>query len=158
MQFSLDALRAPDVLALLDEHWRDMHAQSPPESVHALDIDQLRKPGIRFWVARAESGALLGCGALKALDAHHAEIKSMRTVHAARGQGIGRQLLMHLLADAQHQGHHRVSLETGAEPGFAPARALYASAGFALCPPYPPYVEDPNSVFMTLCLTAPAPR
>ncbi|MBL8350691.1 MAG: GNAT family N-acetyltransferase [Burkholderiaceae bacterium] len=153
-----DPLR-DDVRALLEEHLRHMHSLSPPESVHAMDWGRLRAPDITFWSVRDGEGLLLGCGALKALDARHGEIKSMRTTEAARGRGAGRAMLNHILAEARTRGCVRLSLETGSQPGFVPARTLYASAGFVECGPFADYVIDPNSVFMTLELpTQPAAR
>ncbi|MEH6774028.1 MAG: GNAT family N-acetyltransferase, partial [Cereibacter changlensis] len=99
-----------------------------------------------------EAGAVLGMAALKRIDAGHAEIKSMHVVAEARGRGLARPLLAHLLAEARAAGYARLSLETGVEDVFAPARTLYAAAGFAPCPPFEGYAEDPNSVFMTLTL------
>lgn len=145
-----DPARA-DVLALLAEHLRDMHAQSPPESVHALDVSRLKAPGITFWSVR-DGGTLLGCGALKALDATHGEVKSMRTPAALRGLGAGRAMLDHLVDEARRRGWRRLSLETGSTPGFDPARRLYASAGFTGCGPFGEYAPDPFSVFMTRAL------
>lgn len=134
-----DPLRA-DVLALLEEHLADMRATSPPESVHALDPTALTGPALTFWTLRdagtlREAGTLLGCAAIKALDAGHAEIKSMRTASAARRRGVAALLLDHLLATARERGFARLSLETGSQDFFAPARALYASRGFLECGP-----------------------
>lgn len=144
---------ADDVLALLQEHLDDMHATSPPESVHALDVERLRAPDITFVTARADDGALLGCGALKQHDATLGELKSMRTTAAARGRGVAATVLAHLLDAARDRGLGRVSLETGAEDYFAPARRLYGRHGFAPCPPFAGYTDDPNSVYLTLPLT-----
>ena len=152
MRIRLDDLRGPEIRALLEEHLAHMHSLSPPESVHALDLDALRRPGIHFWTGWSERGELMGCGALKELDPTHAEIKSMRTAAAWRRSGVARAMLEHILAEAARRGYARLSLETGAEPAFAPARALYERFGFAYCPPFEGYVEDPNSVFMTRCL------
>ncbi len=154
IELRLDDLRGPEIRALLEEHLRNMRAISPPESVHALDLEGLRKPEIRFWTAW--SGAdLLGCGALKQLDATHAELKSMRTADAHRRKGVARAVLLHLMTDARAQGITRLSLETGTEPPFLPARQLYAAHGFVECPPFADYRLDPNSVFMT-CTLSPA--
>jgi putative acetyltransferase len=128
-----------------------MHAQSPRESVHALDVAALRAPEITFWTMRV-GGTLAGCGALKALDALHGEVKSMRTVQAFRRRGVGRAMLTHILAEAVSRGYTRISLETGAGEGFEPARRLYENAGFTYCGPFNGYVDDPNSVFMTRTL------
>ncbi len=150
-RIQLDDLRGPDVIELLEEHLRTMYRVSPPESVHALDLQQLRRPDITFWTVW-RGAELAGCGALKQLSAEHGEIKSMRTVAAHQRRGIARMLLRHLLAEALRRGYQRVSLETGSQPYFAPARQLYASAGFRPCGPFEGYTEDPNSVFMTLAL------
>jgi putative acetyltransferase len=145
-----DPCRA-DVVALLEEHLADMYATTPAESVHALDPGALAKPGISFWTLR-EDGAVLGCAALKEIEAAHGEIKSMRTANAARRRGVAARLLDHVLAEARDRGYARGSLETGSQEFFAPARALYASRGFAECGPFGDYQPDPHSVFMTLSL------
>lgn len=148
-EIRLDDLTGPEIRALLEEHLRDMHAISPPESVHALDLEALRRPDITFWTVW-EGDHLLGCGALRELDAEHGEIKSMRTARAHRGRGVARAVLDHALAEARARGYRRVSLETGSQPPFEPARRLYASAGFVRCEPFGDYEPDPNSVFMTM--------
>lgn len=146
-----DDLHGPEVIALLAEHLDDMYATSPPESVHALDLDALRAPDITFFSAWAGT-TLLGCGALRDLGGGHLEIKSMRTARHQRGHGTGTALLRHLLDEARRRGAVRVSLETGTEPYFAPARRLYARHGFVECAPFGSYRLDPNSVFLTLVL------
>lgn len=151
MRIELDDLRRPVIHALLDEHLAQMRATSPPESVHALDLDRLRAPSITFW-SIWDGETLLGCGALKQLDPQHGEIKSMRTPQQQRRRGAGRAMLDHLVAEARARGYRRLSLETGSQPAFEPARALYRSAGFLPCPPFADYTDDPHSVFMTLKL------
>jgi putative acetyltransferase len=143
--------RAPDVSALLLTHLELMNAQSPPEEVHALDIDALAQPTVTFVGYRLE-GTLLGVGALKDLGAGHGEVKSMHTSGAARGRGVGSAILLHLVDLARTHGLTRVSLETGTPAGFAPARALYARHGFAECEPFGDYAASPWSTFMTLPL------
>lgn len=155
MHIKQDDLTGPEIHALLAEHLRDMHAISPRESVHALDLDGLRRPEITFWTVWSGEGRLLGCGALKAIDASHGEVKSMRTVGALRRQGVGRTMLEHIVAVARSRSYTRLSLETGSMAEFAPARRLYERFGFEYCGPFAGYVDDPNSVFMTLAL-APA--
>lgn len=152
MQIGPDDPGRDDVRALLREHLQAMHAQSPPESVHALDVDALRTPDIAFWTVRGADGVLLGCGALRRIDAAHGEIKSMRTPDRLRRRGAGRAMLDHIIAIARTRGYRRLSLETGSMDAFVPARRLYASAGFVECGPFPPYRPDPNSTFMTLVL------
>jgi putative acetyltransferase len=145
-----DPARA-DVVALLEEHLRNMHELSPPESVHALDIAGLQSPDITFWTVRDET-TLLGCGALKEIDPEHGEIKSMRTPASLRRRGAGRAILRHILQEARARGYRRLSLETGSMDAFVPARTLYETFGFTYCGPFADYRPDPNSVFMTLAL------
>lgn len=146
-----DDPRAADLAPLFERHLRLMRETSPPESVHALDPAELAAPGIAFFSLR-ENSTVLGMGAFKAIDATHAEIKSMHVVHEARGRGLARLLLDHLLDEARAAGFTRMSLETGVEPAFSPARALYTAAGFESCAPFEGYWDDPNSHFMTLRL------
>ncbi len=129
-----------------------MHAEvSPPESVHALDLEGLRKPEVTFW-SIWDGTELAGCGALKELDAEHAEIKSMRTAYAYQRKGIASRMLQHLIEEARGRGYRRLSLETSSMEYFEPARRLYALFEFVRCGPFAPYTEDPNSMFMTKVL------
>ena len=144
----LDDLRGEPIRLLLEEHLRDMRAWSPPESVHALNLGRLRQPEISFWTIW-EADALLGCGALKDLGHGEAEIKSMRTANLHRRKGVGDEMLRHIFSAAAERGVKRLSLETGSQPQFAPARALYARHGFTECGPFADYVLDVNSSFMT---------
>src|SRR6185295_18098417 len=126
---------------------QSMYELSPPESVHALDLEKLREPEITFWSAW-EGPLLLGCAALKELDRRHGEVKSMRTPAALRRRGAGRALLGHLVEVARSRSYGRLSLETGSHAAFEPAQRLYESFGFVRCGPFAGYREDPNSVFM----------
>ena len=149
MDIRLDReLTDPRIVDLLSEHLRDMARHSPPESIHALDLDGLRRPEISFWTAW-DGDALLGCGALKELDRTHGEIKSMRTAQAHRRKGVAAAMLAHLMDEAARRDYRTLSLETGSMAAFEPARRLYASFGFTYCAPFADYVDDPNSVFMT---------
>ena len=151
LQIRIDPLSGPEVAALLREHLDDMQRISPPESVHALDLAKLRQADVTFW--SAWSGAeLLGCAALRELDGWHGEVKSMRTTAAHRGRGVGAALMRRIFEQAEQRGYRRLSLETGSQPEFAPARALYRRFGFAPCGPFGGYAEDPCSTFMTRTL------
>ena len=141
----------PDLELLFQRHTADMHADTPPESIHMLDKGALAAPGIRFFVLR-DAGAPMAMGAYKRIDAGHAEIKSMHVLTEARGRGLSKALLDHLIAAARAEGLARLSLETGIQPTFVAARALYERAGFVECGPFEGYREDPNSVFMTKAL------
>ena len=155
MKIETDDLSRPAIWALLEEHLRDMHALGPPESVHALGLEALRRPEMTFWSAW-EGELLLGCGALMALGNRHGEVKAMRTPDARRRTGAGRALLMHIVEVARARGYERLSLETGSVAAFTPAHRLYESVGFVRTGPFGDYTPDVNSVFMTLTL-APAP-
>jgi putative acetyltransferase len=149
---AVDDPRTADVRRLLERHLAFARANTPPEDVHALDVDGLVDPAVTFFSYRL-GGEVLAVGALKQLGSDHAELKSMHTAEAARGRGIGGAMLDHLIDVARSRGCHRVSLETGSTPPFAPARALYAAAGFASCDPFADYGPSPNSAFMTMELT-----
>ena len=151
MRIQIDDLTGPEIHALLEEHLANMYELSPPESAHALDLAKLRSPDITFWTVW-DGTSLLGCGALRQLTPTHGEVKSMRTPQALRRQGAGRAVLQHMIGEARSRGYRRLSLETGSQPGFEPARSLYRSFGFTPCGPFGDYCEDPNSFFMTLAL------
>jgi putative acetyltransferase len=151
---SIDDPRSDDVRELLERHLEFATANTPPEDVHALELEALLDPSVTFFSFRVD-GDLLGVAALQRLDHQHAEIKSMHTAEAARGQGVGRAMVDHLIGLARERGHGRVSLETGAGPAFAAARRLYASAGFTPCEPFADYGPSPNSAYMTLELDGP---
>ena len=151
MRIKTDDLSGPEIKALLNEHLQHMHEITPPESIHALDLDSLKQPGITFWCAW-EGEELMGCGALKRLDSEHAEIKSMRTASAHLRKGVAKQMLCFIFEQAKSDGFKRVSLETGAMKEFEPARTLYSAFGFIYCQPFADYTDDPNSVFMTKLL------
>jgi putative acetyltransferase len=151
MKIEIDDLSRPAIQALLSEHLQNMHELSPPESVHALDIEKLRAPEITFWSAW-EGPFLLGCGALKELNRKHGEVKSMRTHNAHRRKGAGRAILAHIIEVAKSRSYERLSLETGSMEAFEPAKRLYESFGFIYCGPFDEYILDPNSVFMTMQL------
>jgi putative acetyltransferase len=139
------------VLALLHAHLAFVALQSPPEDVHALAPDALAAPGVRFVAARV-GGRLAGVGALQPLEPGHGELKSMHTAAGQRGSGVGRAVLAHLLGLAQGSGLRRVSLETGTNDAFLPARRLYETAGFVPCGPFGSYRESPHSAFFTRLL------
>ena len=151
MNIKIDDLSGSEIQELLQEHLQSALLHSPPESVHALDIEGLRKPEITFWTVW-ENGELLGCGALKELDSQDGEIKSMRTASSHLRKGVARSLLAYILEEARRRGYKRLSLETGSMEAFAPARQLYSTFSFDYCGPFADYVEDPYSVFMTRAL------
>ena len=152
MRIVEDDLEGPEIAALLGEHVQSMRHISPPDSVHTLSMDKLRSATITVWTAW-DGSELLGCGALQELDAHHGEIKSMRTATPHLGKGVGATLLNHMLRVAGERGYKRVSLETGSAAAFRPAHSLYRKFGFEFCGPFGDYVEDPHSYFMTLTIS-----
>jgi putative acetyltransferase len=147
----VDDLTGPLIARFLEEHVTEMLSVSPPESKHALDLEALRGPDVTFWSVM-DGGTVVGCGALKRLDARHAEVKSMRTAAARKRSGIASLVLGHLIAEAERMGFTRLSLETGSAEFFAPARKLYEKFGFTYCEPFADYRPDPLSVFLTRTL------
>lgn len=149
MQVREGGLDDPQVTALLRLHLEGMHANSPAESVHALDLSGLKAPGVTFW-SLWEDDALMGVGALKELGDGHAEIKSMRTAPGHLRRGVGARLVSHILSVARERGYKRLSLETGSGPAFEAAHGLYRQFGFTDCGPFGDYpADDPFSRFMT---------
>jgi putative acetyltransferase len=151
MIIEIDDVTRPQVLALLEEHLRNMHELTPPEHVFAFDASKLRAPDVTMWTAW-DGETLLGCAALKELSRTEGEIKSMRTPAKLRGRGAGRALLDHLITVARQRSYTTLYLESGRQPAFVPAHSLYRSAGFVDCGPFGSYVENGNSVFMSLAL------
>jgi putative acetyltransferase len=153
MRIEIDDVSRPQVLALLEEHLRNMYEITPAEFVFAFDASKLRAPGIVFWTAW-EDDVLLGCAALHELSPTRGEVKSMRTPAHLRRRGVGRALLEHILQVAEERGYRELFLETGSHPAFEPALTLYRSVGFRDCGPFGDYVDNGFSVFMSLPLPA----
>ena len=149
MQIRIDDLTGPEIAALLTEHLESMARVSPPESRHALNLEQLRQPGVTFWTVWA-GHQLAGCGALQEIDSTHGEVKSMRTAKAHRRQGVASLLLQRIIKEAKRRGYRRLSLETGSMPYSEPTRRLYRKAGFTECAAFVGYRPDRNSTFFTL--------
>jgi putative acetyltransferase len=148
-EIAVDDPRTADVREILARHLAFARTNSPPQAVFALELDGLLDPAVTFFSFR-DGGNVLGVGALKQLDERHAELKSMHTALEARGRGIGRAMVAHLLRVARERGYRRVSLETGSMAAFAPARSLYDSAGFRTCGPFGDYPASEYSTFMTM--------
>jgi putative acetyltransferase len=149
MEIKVDDLTGSEVTNLIRQHLHGMTLNSPPESIHALDLEQLQRPDITFWSAW-EGNELVGIGALKEIDGQHGEIKSMRTSSLHLRKGVAKRILQHIMKEAELRRYSRISLETGSMDSFKPARTLYESFGFKYCNPFSDYTEDPNSVFMTM--------
>ncbi|MCP3028824.1 GNAT family N-acetyltransferase [Halobacillus sp. A5] len=151
MEIRVDDATGPEVVDLITGHLQNMKLHSPPESRHVLGIDVLRTKEVTFWSAW-EDGELAGCGALKEIDQHHGEIKSMITSPSYLRKGVASEVLQFIIREAKQRGYHRLSLETGSMDAFEPAKCLYQKLGFQYCDPFAGYQEDPNSVFMTKLL------
>jgi len=143
-----DDLTGDAVTRLLAFHLAEMHRWSPPSKVHAMPVERLRKPDIRFYSAWA-NGELAAVGALKALDDGRGEIKSMRAAPAWMGRGAGEAMLLHLMAEARGRGYRWLGLETGRPAAFAPAANLYRKHGFTECEAFGDYVTDEFSMCMS---------
>lgn len=151
LTMSKESPLGPDLALLMARHTADMHADTPPESIHMMDASELAIDEVSFFVMRLDSQPV-AMGAFKRFDGSHAEIKSMHVLVENRGQGLSRVMLDHLVTEAARSGITRLSLETGSQPMFAPARVLYERSAFTECGPFGDYGLDPNSVFMTRAL------
>lgn len=136
------------VRALIALHVRDMHANSPPDQVFALDLGDYARPGLTLWGAW-DGAALAGMVALRRLDGV-GEIKSMRTHPDHLRKGVARALLAHLIAAARAEGLTRLSLETGRGAAFEPALALYRQRGFVSGPAFGHYAASDVNQFLHL--------
>jgi putative acetyltransferase len=147
----VDDLSGADVAELLGEHVQQMRTITPAEHAYALDLDELRGPDITFWTAH-DDGALVGCAALKELSPTHGEVKSMRTRAGRTRGGVASRLLGHLVDEARSRGYTALSLETGTDDFFLPARRLYEKFGFTYRDAFGEYEASPHNTFMTLAL------
>ncbi|MCC7044263.1 MAG: GNAT family N-acetyltransferase [Acidobacteria bacterium] len=141
----------PRVVALLRRHLQGMHANSPAGHVFALDLSGLQRPDVSFYTLWDDE-ALLGCGALKALDIANGEVKSMRTADEHLRTGVGAAVLEHIIAEARDRGYTRLLLETGSGPAFEPALALYRKRGFVNGPAFADYTASAFNQFLHLDL------
>lgn len=152
MKIAVDDLSGPEIAEFLTDHLRQMHEITPSEHAYALDLDALRRPDVTFWTARDEDGTVVGCAALKELEPGHGEVKSMRTrANRTRG-GVASRLLEHVIAAARERACTRLSLETGTDDAFIPARKLYEKYGFTSCGPFGDYTASPHNTFLTRLL------
>ena len=138
----------PKVNELLTKHFIELRAASPEGSAHVLDIPGLKIPSIKFW-SFWENNELMGCGALKFLDKHHGEFKSIRIHDNFRNKGNGIKLINYLIEEAKNLNIDRISIETGAGKFFEPARKLFKKCNFQPCKPFAHYKEDINSLYLT---------
>ena len=151
MKIILDDLTDKRTLELISTHLAGMAENSPPESIHALNVKGLKRDNVAFYSAW-EDEDIMGCGALKELTTKHGEVKSMRTVEKHLKKGVARVILQHIINEAKMRDYTKLSLETGSMEAFQPARLLCESFGFTYCEPFEKYTEDPNSLFRTLNL------
>lgn len=152
LQILEDDLCSEAIRGLVALHLSGMHANSPAYKIHALPVEKLRQPGVTFYSAWVDR-ELAGMGALRALDARHGELKSMRVAPDWLGKGVGEAVLVHLLDVSRKRGYSRVSLETGKGPAFEPAIGLYRKHGFVNCEAFADYVLDDFSQCLTLTLS-----
>jgi putative acetyltransferase len=148
MRIEHDDLTRRDVVALVELHLREAYANSPACHVFALDLSGLQHRDVTLWTAW-DGSDLLAMGALKQIDPDHGEIKSMRTAPAHQRKGLGSAMLDHLIAEGRRRGYRRLSLETGNNDPFAPARAMYQRAGFVECGPFADYDDVSFSQYFT---------
>ena len=86
---------------------------------------------------------------MRKLDEHHAELKSMHTLAKSRGHGIGKAMVAQIEEFAKSNGINRMSLETGSNEAFRPARELYISLGYESCDAFGDYVLSEDNMCMT---------
>ncbi|WP_448662233.1 GNAT family N-acetyltransferase [Sphingomonas sp. CJ20] len=146
-----DDLSSAQTRALLALHLAGMHANSPADSVFALDLSGLQKPEVTVWSAW-QGDRVAAIGALKMLGDGAAEVKSMRTHPDFVRRGAAAAILETIIATATARGVTRLSLETGRGPAFEPALALYRRRGFIDGPAFADYPPGTFSQFLHLDL------
>jgi putative acetyltransferase len=151
LDIRVDDLSGEPTRTLLALHLAGMHANSPPGHVFALDLSGLQAPGVTVWSAW-DGSALAGVGALKQVDSHRGEVKSMRTHPDHLRKGVAAALLEHIIAVARERGYRRLSLETGSGPAFDAALALYRRRGFVDGEAFGDYVRSEFNQFLHLDL------
>jgi len=134
----------PEVRALI--HAADAQAASlyPAESNHLVDVEALAQPTVIFCVARVDE-AVAGCAAALIAPDGYAEIKRMFVCDAARGRGLGGQILAFLEEQLRQHGVGTARLETGVYSHAA--IRLYERMGYVRIGPFADYWDDPLSVF-----------
>jgi putative acetyltransferase len=151
INIAIDDLSDGAIAELLNDHLKQMYQYSPPESIHAIDPENLKHKSVTFWSAYVGE-SLAGCGALKELSSTAAEIKSMKTNHHFLRMGIATKLLRSIIAEAKNRSYATLSLETGSHAAFEPAINMYKKYGFIECGPFADYKMDPYSKFLRLDL------
>jgi ribosomal protein S18 acetylase RimI-like enzyme len=121
-----DVLGPSGVFARFYPDWRDAQAKA----VLAACTD----PELDVWVAAADA-TVVGFVAVK-LDrpASLGEIHMIAVDPSAQRQGIGSALTAFALERIKEAGMAVAMVETGGDPGHAPARRTYERAGFTLMP------------------------
>ena len=137
-----------ELAQVLKAHWLFCTSSTPIEHVYALDASKLFTPDITVFGARID-GELAGVGAMRKLDGEHAELKSMHTLAKSRGLGVGKAMVAHIEDFARSSGIKRMSLETGTNEAFKPARELYKSLGYRSCEAFGEYVLSGDNMCMT---------
>jgi len=137
-----------ELAQILQAHWLFCTSSTPIEHVYALDASKLFLPDITVFGARID-GEIIGVGAIRKLDPHHAELKSMHTLAKYRGSGVGKAMVAHIEDFAKRSGIERISLETGTNEAFKPARELYKSLEYNSCDAFGDYVLSEDNMCMT---------
>ena len=136
---------------LLINHFNELTAVSPTDRGHVLDIAGLKDSSIDFW-SFWENEDLIGCGAIKFLDSKNGEFKSIRVSDSFRGKGYGIKIIKQLIQKAKELKLKKISLETGSDIFFAPARKIFDKCGFKKCPPFAHYKNDETACYMDLII------
>ena len=136
-----------ELVHVLQAHWLFCTSSTPIEHVYALDASKLFLPDITVFGARID-GELVGVGAIRKLDLLHAELKSMHTLAKSRGSGVGKAMVAYIEDFARSSGIERMSLETGTNEDFRPARQLYKSIGYQSCEAFGDYVLSEDNTCM----------
>jgi GNAT superfamily N-acetyltransferase len=90
----------------------------------------LADDGMRVWVAEVEGGVVAFIAATSDVERRAGEISMLAVDPDDQGEGVGRALIEIATDWMRHSGIRVAIVETGGDPGHAPARRLYETAGY----------------------------
>ena len=141
----------PEVTAIFREY-----VQSPAANLDFQDYEQefaglpgkYAEPDGCILLAVVD-GRVVGCAALRRVDASACELKRVYVRPQARGMALGRQLVQQMVHTARETGYRRMCLDVLAE--FVAAQRLYESLGFVPAEPVS-FNPVPGTRFLALDL------
>jgi putative acetyltransferase len=144
-------LQLAEVRGLFEEYWNSF-GFTPCFQNFSGELASLpgayAPPGGRLALASID-GQAGGCAALKRFDAERCEAKRLYVRPQFRGTGMGRALLVWIIAEAKAAGYRELVGDT--MPVMRQALEMYSRMGFETTGPYAPD-PTPGAIFLRLRL------